>query len=222
MDLNIRNIESALDYRRGSALLDAGCDDGNLTMRFAAAAGSTQVSGIEVVEARAHLAAERGVDVTAADLNEVLPYEDSTFDVVCSNQVIEHLSNTDNFVSELYRILRPGGYVVASTENLASWHNVFALILGWQPFSLTNVSRQRLGLGNPLAIHRGQSWFVGETWQHLRVFAQRGLRELFEAHGFAVERVIGAGYYPLPARIGRRDSRHAAFITVKARKPFAG
>ena len=77
-----------------------------------------------------------------------------------------------------------------------------------------------LGLGNPLAIHRAQGWFEVETWQHLRVFAYRGLRELFEAHGFVVESVAGAGYYPLPRRLARVDPRHAAFLTVKARKPL--
>ena len=109
----------------------------------------------------------------AADLNLRLPYDDGTFDVVCSNQVIEHLSDTDTFVAELHRVLRPGGFAVTSTENLASWHNVASLTLGWQPFSLTNVSRQGLGLGNPLAIHRAEGWFEVETWQHLRVFAYR-------------------------------------------------
>ena len=85
--------------------------------------------------------------------NDRLPYDDESFDVVCSNQVIEHLARTDNFVSEILRVLRPGGYAVTSTENLASWHNIAALALGWQPFSLSNVSKV-LGLGNPLAIYR--------------------------------------------------------------------
>jgi hypothetical protein len=31
---------------------------------------------------------------------------------------------------------------LVSTENLASWHNVAALIAGWQPFSLANVSHE--------------------------------------------------------------------------------
>jgi hypothetical protein len=53
----------------------------------------------------------------------------------------------------------------------------------------------------------------------VRVFAHRGLRELFEGHGLAVERVLGAGYYPLPSRFGRHDPRHAAFLTVVARRP---
>jgi hypothetical protein len=99
---------------------------------------------------------------------------------------------------------------VVSTENLASWHNIGALILGWQPFSLTNVSYR--SLGNPLSLHRGKTW-PWESWQHVRVFAYRGLRELFEAHGFMVEAVLGAGYFPLPSAFGRSDPRQAMFLT---------
>jgi SAM-dependent methyltransferase len=139
------------------------------------------------------------------------------FDSVVSNQVIEHLSDTDRFVSELWRVLRPGGVAVTSTENLASWHNVAALTLGWQPFSLTNVSSTRLGIGNPLAIHRGADANL-KSWEHLRVFAARGLRELFEAHGFKEIALLGAGYYPLPSGAARFDPRHAAFLTVVAVK----
>lgn len=65
--------------------------------------------------------------------------------------MIERLADTDVFVADLGRVLAPGGYAVVSTENLAGWHNVFALVLGWQPLSLTNVSETRLGLGNPAA-----------------------------------------------------------------------
>jgi SAM-dependent methyltransferase len=105
--------------------------------------------------------------VTEADLNDGLPFDDERFDVVVSNQVLEHLADTDAFVSEVARVLRPGGVAAVSTENLASWHNIAALLLGWQPFSLSNVTSARAGLGNPLALHRGEA--SGEAaWQHSR------------------------------------------------------
>ena len=219
MAANVDNIASLIEPDPAAVLLDVGCDDGELTLRFARAAGTTSPHGVELVEERATLARSRGVDVAAADLNRRLPYDDGAFDVVCGNQVIEHLADTDTFVAELHRVLRPGGYAIISTENLASWHNVVALVLGWQPFSLTNVTSTRMGLGNPFAVHRHSDWEHGETWQHQRVFAYRGLRELFDAHGFVVERILGAGYYPLPSRLARIDARHSAFLAVKARRP---
>lgn len=214
---NLRNIEQGLKSGAPHAkLLDLGCDDGERTLTFARAARATEVHGVEVVDERAALARARGIEVAIADLTRPLPYDDGRFDGVVSNQVIEHLADTDTFVAEIRRVLRPGGLAVVSTENLASWHNIGALLLGWQPFSLTNVSSTRLGVGNPAALHRGEESGL-ETWQHLRVFSFRGLRELFEAHGFRVDRLLGAGYYPLPARLGRLEPRHAAFLTIVAR-----
>lgn len=217
--MNNRNIAELLERSPEHTLLDLGCDDGAQTMRYAAAIGTDDIHGVEIVGDRAAIAQQRGIAVNAADLNGALPYDDASMDVVSSNQVIEHLADTDSFVAEIFRVLKPGGYAVTSTENLAAWHNVGSLVLGWQPFSLTNVSGRRLGLGNPLAPHRHDSWMYPESWQHRRVFAHRGLIELFEAHGFLVERVLGAGYYPLPRRLARFDSRHASFLALKARRP---
>ena len=216
---NLANIERALASAAPvHKLLDVGCDDGERTLAFAAAARADAVHGVEMVAEQAQQARTRGIEVALADVEAGLPYADESFDAVVSNQVLEHVLDIDRFVAELRRVLRPGGVAVVSTENLASWHNVVALVLGWQPFSLTNVSGVCSGLGNPAAIHRGSAQTRPRSWQHVRVFAHRGLRELFEGHGLAVARILGAGYYPLPSRLGRRDTRHAAFLTVVARK----
>ena len=217
MALNLANIEGELSTcPPGGRLLDLGCDDGSLTCRFASAMKADDVHGVELAGDAADIARERGIAVTEADLNEPLPLEDGMFDVIVSNQVIEHLANTDMMVAEIKRLLRPGGIAITSTENLASWHNVAALALGWQPFSLSNVTSRRSGLGNPLAIHRAADADGRESWQHVKVFSYRGLRELFESHALAVHAVLGAGYYPFAAKLGRIDPRHAAFLTVVA------
>jgi SAM-dependent methyltransferase len=216
-DENVANIERLVPPAGDGAFVDLGCDDGALTVRIAERAGAGEIHGVEAVEERAQLATKRGVDVQIADLNERLPYDDDRFAIVFSNQVIEHLRDTTLFVREVHRVLRPGGHAIISTENLASWHNIFSLFAGWQPFSLTNVSHEHGGLGNPLALHRGEA-FAWKSWEHVRVFAYRGLADLFRLNGFDVETTAGAGYFPLPARVGRWDPRHAAYITVKARK----
>ena len=198
------------------SLLDLGCDDGARTSAYAQAAGALDVHGVEVVESRAALARQRGISVVSADLGERLPFDDQRFDAVVSNQVIEHLFDTDMLLAEAFRVLKVGGVVVTSTENLASWHNVASLLLGWQPFSLTNVSSAG-SIGNPLGLAVGgdhREYVTGVPWQHRRVFTTRGLLDLHRAHGFTALRSLGAGYYPLPSRIGRLNPAHAAFITV--------
>jgi len=199
-------------------LLDLGCDDGIWTRRLADAVGAGEIHGVEVVAEQAKKAEANGVRVYAIDLNRPLTgIPSDTFDLVHANQVIEHVSNVDLFVSEVFRVLKKGGHAVISTENGSSWHNVFAAAMGWQIFSLTNVSGLKAGLGNPFAIQRGGTPFTG-TWTHKTIFNYRGLIEMFETHGFSRLTVAGAGYFPLPALLGRIDPRHSAFITVFAEK----
>lgn len=217
-EMNRANIAALVQRAGGRSLLDLGCDDGIFTRRLAAAMGATDVQGVEVVEEAARRAGENGVQVTRADLSKPLTMlPDGHFDVVHANQVIEHVPNVDLFVAEIFRLLKPGGHAVVSTENGSSWHNVFAAAMGWQIFSLTNVSSLKAGLGNPFAIQRGGDPYTG-TWTHKTIFNYRGLIEMFQAHGFSNTSVKGAGYFPLPAFLGRMDARHSAFITISARK----
>jgi SAM-dependent methyltransferase len=125
IEQNDENVAGALAEREPlESLLDLGCDDGARTMLWARATGAPAIHGVEVVPSRATLARERGVSVATTDLGGRFPFEDGTFDAVVSNQVIEHLFDTDLFLAEAFRVLRAGGVVVTSTENLASWHNV--------------------------------------------------------------------------------------------------
>jgi SAM-dependent methyltransferase len=218
-------ILDALDPDPPAPLLDVGCDDGAWTEQLAQKLDllADQVHGIELVAERAALARDRGFEITVSDLDLRWPFDDETFDVVHANQVIEHVQRLDHFMSELRRVLAPGGLAVVCTENLASWHNVGALALGYQPFSLTNVSDVR-PIGNRFALHAGEQPAY-ETWQHVHVLTLAGLRDIFSAHGFEVEESWGTGYYPFPRRVSKylsdRDPRHAHFIAVVARAPRA-
>jgi len=153
--INNEKIIKLLEKDSHANLLDLGCDDGKWTLRLAKKINTKKMHGIEVVDSRIEEAEKKGVVVKKADLNGMLPYDDDSFDVVHANQVIEHLHDTDTFVSEIYRILKPGGYALISTENLASWHNVVALALGFQPFSTANFSNKG-SIGNPFALWKGR------------------------------------------------------------------
>jgi SAM-dependent methyltransferase len=216
---NISLIAQALAVglpRTQVRVLDLGCWDGTAASEYLPR--HVGRFGIEISPLAAHDAARRSFQVIRGDLNGIVPLRSASFDAVTSNQVIEHLNDTDVFLAETYRVLKPGGLLVISTENLASWHNIFALLLGWQAFSLSNVSEKVAGIGNPLANLRGEMP-VEKGWQHLRVFSYRGLADLVAAHGYTNVRVVGSGYYPLPSKFAALDPRHAAFIVAIARRP---
>ena len=206
-------LELAQDAAPGGRMLDLGCADGVFTMRVAQAAGATEVHGVEFVDSWAAGARERGVEVLVADLGKPLPYEDASFDLIHSNQVIEHLQRTDLFLMEIRRLLKPSGRAVLSTNNLSSWHNVVSLAMGWQPFP-SHVSDYTV-VGNPVNTYEGME--QDTTGQlHLRVFTGRALAELAGYHGLVLEQDASNGYYPLGGSLARTaariDRRHTAFL----------
>ena len=214
---NRRAILDTVVPRPGARLLDLGCADGVVTLRIAERVGAGELHGVELVPELAERARAAGIAVTEADLGERLPFDDASFDVIHSNQVIEHLRGTDHFMREIRRVLRPDGYAIVSTNNLASWHNVGALVLGHQP-TPCHVSDERI-VGNPLNFVDGAPGAVGQM--HLRIFTGRALAELAALHGLNAEVQRTAGYYPFPSWLARRltrlDPLHGAFLVQRYR-----
>jgi SAM-dependent methyltransferase len=214
-------ILDSLRQDPSTVLLDVGCDDGSWTEELRTKIGipPEQVCGVELVPERAELARSRGFNVQIGNLEEAWPFADKSVDVVHANQVIEHVKRVDHFVAELKRVLGREGRAIVCTENLASWHNVAALALGYQPFSLANISNVR-PIGNRFALHSGERP-AGESWQHVNVLTLAALRDVFDAHGLAIESSWGTGYHPLPGRLAQRlaevDPRHAHFIGIVVR-----
>ena len=219
-DENRAAIRAALLPRPGGVLVDLGCGDGVFTADVGRCVGAARVVGVEFVDAIAERAREAGVQVVVADLGGRLPIDDASVDAVHSNQVIEHLPRTDHFLAEVRRILKPDGYAVISTNNLASWHNIVSLTMGWQPFP-SHVSDD-VYVGNPLNFAPGPTGLGAVPGQtHLRVFTGRALAELGRHHGLEPEVQKAAGYYPLPPRAARLaarwDPRHGAFLVHRFR-----
>ena len=201
------------------AICDLGAGDGQVTSRVLAGVGSAHVTAVEGDAACIERLREKKYAVSSDDLNAPLSFASDSFDLVVTNQVIEHLYDTEQFLDEAVRILKPGGRLIVSTENAASWHNIGALTIGLQSFSLSNISRRKSGVGNPISLAPGV-----EGWpfplQHHRLFTPRALVEMFELCGLIDCKAHGAGYYPLPGTLGRIDTTHAAFITVSGTKPL--
>lgn len=74
---------------------------------------------------------EAGVTVIEHDIESRFPFETDTFDLVVSNAVIEHLHGSHHhFLTECARVLKPGGFFILTTPNLASLFRRIRFIFG--------------------------------------------------------------------------------------------
>lgn len=216
---NRRTIAQLMLPAPGGTLLDVGCAGGEDAIRLRDQIGAARAVGLELADQFIAQARERGVDVRKADLAQSWPVDTASIDALHSNQVIEHLAGTDHFMREVRRVLKPDGYAVLSTNNLSSWHNVGALLLGFQPLP-SHVSDEVPNAGNPLVLE-GPGTYGAGIHRHLRIFTARALDDLASHHGLALDRAAGSGYYPLGARtsraMARLDRRHSVYLVHRYR-----
>lgn len=163
---------------RGQRLLDVGCADGTYTMPLAE--HFTQVDAVDIEPGRlddfhARLAQEptlaSKINVTMMSAEE-LSFPDNTFDAVSTIEVLEHVQDLDAALSEIHRVLLPGGSFLITSPNR------------WFPFETHGfvVGRHRLRpVQGPFL-----PW-VGPLHRRLadaRTFTVRGLTAQVEAKGF--------------------------------------
>lgn len=100
----------------GWRVLDAGCGPGTITLGLARRVAQGLVSGIDVEDsqfAKAREQAEReglNVEFRKASVYQ-LPFQDKCFDAVFSHALLEHLTDPSAALTELRRVLRPGGLI---------------------------------------------------------------------------------------------------------------
>ena len=59
--------------------------------------------------------------------------ENESFDIIFAGEVIEHLFDTQLFLSECYRCLKSGGILIITTPNLARIHDRIKFLFGYSP-----------------------------------------------------------------------------------------
>lgn len=115
-----------LQARHGEAILDIGC--GNARDILPILSQGATIVGVDLSEgmidqARRDLAdaGHRDVRLEVGDATR-LQFGAGTFDKVLCSEVIEHIPDAALAVSEMCRVLRPGGTLVISTPNRRSWY----------------------------------------------------------------------------------------------------
>jgi SAM-dependent methyltransferase len=107
LDAHLPAIPSA----RTRDILDVGCGTGTMVRhlgRYGEARGA-DTSGEAIRFCR-----ERGIDSVVQTSGTTLPYDEDSFDLVTALDVIEHIDDDRGTLTDLRRILRPGGHLLVS------------------------------------------------------------------------------------------------------------
>jgi SAM-dependent methyltransferase len=121
---HIATYDYVRELVRGKDVLDFGCGTGYGTARLADRCA--KITGIDIsAEAVAHAGRKyRHNSLTFMAVAPVeerpLPFPNERFDVVLSFQVIEHVRDVSAYLSEINRVLRPGGLLVVATPDRSS------------------------------------------------------------------------------------------------------
>jgi ubiquinone/menaquinone biosynthesis C-methylase UbiE len=115
----VDDLEVEIVHRHGAGgdVLECGAGTGLLLERFVRFARSAK--GIDLSPGMLERARLRGLDVREASVTSI-PFTDQSFDVTCSFKVLAHVPEIGRALSEMARVTRPGGVVVAEFYNPVS------------------------------------------------------------------------------------------------------
>jgi len=176
MDGFRKKLEFVRKYVSGGRLLDAGAAYGFF---LKTAEPYFEGEGIDVSEFAAMIAQrEFKSNVRVCDIENVNA-PDGSFDVVVMWDIIEHTIHPVKALTEVARILKPGGYLFVSTDDVANW---LPKILGkywWSlaaPLHLCHFSKkgltiacERAGLGAPIYFPDPRVYTMPEIIKHFGV-----------------------------------------------------
>jgi len=188
---------------RGKKILDVGCGPGTYGLMLAQC--GNEVVGVEIspasVQEANRRAKEKGVTFTAqvGDL-EKLPFADNTFDVCFCGWVLHHFPDVDASVSELARVLKPGGIISLSEPNEANAVVRFSRFIEDLPFIRKWVLRE--GWDSP-------NRHINTHKQYIAALAQYGIKDI------KVSSCLLGGLPPLPKKAKNGIKSNVSLLSVK-------
>jgi ubiquinone/menaquinone biosynthesis C-methylase UbiE len=122
---NVLDLISQLELPKGSKCLELGCGGGQNAVEYLNK--GLEVHGIDSSEEllkTAHELAlkESNLSFSNVDLNQEMPFEDESFDLVVVVGTLQYLMEPSTCIKDVARILKPGGYFIVCQRNALSFN----------------------------------------------------------------------------------------------------
>ncbi|KAI9029644.1 S-adenosyl-L-methionine-dependent methyltransferase [Phycomyces nitens] len=119
-------------FEKGSEILDVGCGPGTWIMDVATDYPACQCTGIDMSEVFPNIIRPSNVSFHSGNVLERMPFEDNTFDFVNMRLFILALRKEEwhKVLKEIFRVLKPGGYIQSTECSMLDVGNEFVLHVG--------------------------------------------------------------------------------------------
>lgn len=168
-DARIRNVRTIVGELPPGKLLDVGCANGEVLKPLLS---KHSIHGVDVSEVEVERARANGLKAEKINGDSTLPYEDKVFDYVFSGETIEHIVDTDLFLSEINRVLKPNGTVILTMPNIRTLLGIGMMLCNYPPMYA--------------ARYRSP---------HFRDFTTKTLRIALEINGLIPYKWVGTSFY---------------------------
>jgi SAM-dependent methyltransferase len=196
-------IKAAAGERIHGRLLENGCGLG-LYLEHLDPLGCETV-GLEFDISRAQEAKKKSTNVIGG-AGENLPFPTGSFDLILSNEVIEHVNDDSEAIQEMIRVLVPGGRLILFCPNR------------WYPFETHGIYwKGKYQFGNKFLVNYLPRRLRDKLAPHVRVYSRRELDALFRdlPTKFITRKVIFGGYDNIIGRfpgLGKNFRRFLYFL----------
>lgn len=137
--------QAGIKERTGLSLMEPGVGCGD-HLRIFKEKGFV-VRGLDISERSKEMSPDLNIDVMDSD-GKTWPYEGCSFDVIYSKSFIEHLIDPEFFLSEAFRVLKPGGLMVTLTPDwVANYKKFYDDYTHKSPFTKVSLRNIKVSAG---------------------------------------------------------------------------
>jgi SAM-dependent methyltransferase len=125
---------------RARKVMDLGCGAGDSVDLFRSVEPDVEWVGVDIEES-SEVAERTRTDAEFVTFDgRTLPFDDAGFELVYCKQVLEHVEHPRELVSEIARVLRPGGHLAGSTSQLEAFHS--RSMFNWTPYAFMRLAEE--------------------------------------------------------------------------------